>query len=339
MPDRLSDLHMHLNGSFSLAFLEKCALRNDAEVNFTHLLTLREQYTSLIQPKPSAKFITLIWEQFAQIHQIIQSLADVYDGAIDVIQTSKASYMEIRTRPKEIQDASWQEYVAAFVNGLTQGYVIDKTKTARGILSLDRTKDTAARALEIIDEVAQEKAASGLLVGIDISGNPVEARTLTGATLATVLQYALTKDIGIAIHLGEVETTTERHDVDIILETLNAWHQANYSAAKNPLHGKVRLGHGIFLSEAQRTLIKQLQIPIEICPTCHKKVNWWNTNDLHPVTAIYKHWQDPVVSGTDDEIIFGANAEEENQTVLTLLGYPANESYAKARIHQALFRF
>jgi adenosine deaminase len=136
-----------------------------------------------------------------------------------------------------------------------------------------------------------------------------------------------------------VDSAIESGDVDIVLESLNSWLQTNNASTKNPLHGKVRLGHAIFLNPTQRALIRQLQIPIEICPTCHKKVNWWNTNSLHPVTAIYNHWQDPVVSGTDDEIIFGANAEEENQTVLTMLGYPANEHYSKARIHQARFRF
>jgi adenosine deaminase len=336
MLDKLSDLHMHLNGSFSLDFLQKIAEKNAATLEFNTLLQLREQY---IKQNTLTESIALIWEQFAQIHHILQSLDDVYEGTINAIASSTAHYMEIRTRPKEINNTSWEDYVAAFLQGLQYGNDHVKNKVALGILSLDRTKDTKEKAIHIIDRVAQEKTATGLLVGIDISGNPSGPRALTGDHLESVLEYALEKNIGTAIHLGEVESEVEHNDVNIILKVLNSWHTANDSPMKNPLHGKVRLGHGIYLTAAQRALIKQLQIPIEICPTCHEKVNWWNRNGLHPVTSIYTHWQDPVVSGTDDEIIFGANADEENQTVLTMLGYPATDNFSKARIHQAQFRF
>ena len=42
----------------------------------------------------------------------------------------------------------------------------------------------------------------------------------------------------------------------------------------NPLHGKVRLGHCIYLTQQQKERINKLGIPIEICPSCHSKLNW-----------------------------------------------------------------
>jgi adenosine deaminase len=321
MPKKLSDLHMHLNGSFSLGFLEKTAVKNNVMESFQALLNLREQYAAFLKSNTSPDFlkdsIVLIWGQFTQIHNIIQSLDDVTAGTIDAIISSKAKYMEIRTRPKAMNEASWEDYVDAFINGLQQA----NDKCARGILSLDKTKDDLDRAFKLINRVEQEKNSTGLLVGIDFSGSPVDPRTLTGATLETVLKYALEKNIGIALHIGEAETATESADIDIILRVLKAWYEKNSQQDKNPLHGKVRLGHGIFLTAQQRALIKQLEIPIEICPTCHSKVNWWQQDTAHPVTQIYQHWSEPVISGTDDEIIFGANAEEENQTLLRILGY------------------
>jgi len=68
-------------------------------------------------------------------------------------------------------------------------------KIARGLLSLDRTIHTEKMSYEIIDRVVLEKKRNGLLVGIDISGNPLGERKLTGEGLAAVLIYALKIDI------------------------------------------------------------------------------------------------------------------------------------------------
>lgn len=337
-----SDLHMHLNGSFSLDFLQKIAEKNNIVSAFKKLREIKTAYSKMKtqegQQREQDKAIAHIWAQFALIHQMIKTLADIEHGTVDVIQSSKAKYMEIRTSPKSLDGASWEQYVDAFVAGLTKGNEqCHGEKIARGLLSLDRTRHTETISYEIIDRVVSEKKRSGLLVGIDISGNPIAERQLTGDTLTSTLHYALSKEIGIAIHVGEVDTSIEINDVNIILDILNSFNKQH--SKKNPFHGKVRFGHGIFLTETQRAKIKELQIPIEICPSCHVKLNWWDKNKPHPVTFIYPHWKDPVVTGTDDEIIFDSCAKTENHVVLEMLGYPKNKKKEEAWLHQSKFRF
>jgi adenosine deaminase len=265
-------------------------------------------------------------------------LADIQQGTINVIEASKARYMEIRTTPKAMDGTSWEKYVDAFLSGLKEGNKkCHGEKIARGLLSLDRTIHTEKMSYEVIDRVVSEKKRDGLLVGIDISGNPLGERKLTGEGLAATLLYALKKDIGLAIHIGETDTSAETNDINIILDILTSWKKQ--SSLSTPFQGKVRLGHGIFLTEAQRSAIKALQLPMEVCPSCHEKLNWWNKSNPHPVTRIYQLWKDPVVVGTDDEIIFGGNAEEENHTVLEMLGYPKDEIEDEALIHQSKFSF
>jgi len=339
---KASDLHMHLNGSFSLDFLRQMAEKNNAVAEFQKLKEVREEYTKLLAQKSLQgmhdKSIALIWTQFGLIHKIMRTLADIQQGTMNVIEASKARYMEIRTTPKDMDGSTWGKYVDAFLSGLEEGNKkCNGEKIARGLLSLDRTIHTEKISYEIIDRAILEKKRNGLLVGIDISGNPLGERKLTGAALASVLHYALNKGIGIAIHIGEADTSTERNDANIILDILASW--SKQSSAGNFFHGKVRLGHGIFLTEEQRSIIKKLQLPIEVCPSCHEKLNWWNKSKPHPVTHIYQFWKDPVVTGTDDEIIFGGNAKEENQLVLEMLGYPKDEKMDEARVHQSKFRF
>lgn len=339
---KASDLHMHLNGSFSLDFLRQMAEKNNAAAEFIKLREAREEYNKLLAQESAQgvhdKSIALIWTQFALIHKIMNTLADIQQGTINVIEVSKAKYMEIRTTPKAMDGASWEKYVDAFLSGLEEGNKkCEGKKIARGLLSLDRTIHTEKLSYEIIDRVILEKKRNGLLVGIDISGNPLGERKLTGEGLAAVLIYALKKDIGIAIHIGEADTSTEMNDVNIILGVLTSW--SKQSSLGNCFQGKVRLGHAIFLTEAQRSAIKTLQLPIEVCLSCHEKLNWWNKNKPHPVTRIYQIWKDPVVVGTDDEMIFGGNVKEENHTVLEMLGYPKDEKADEAMIHQSKFRF
>lgn len=339
--NKTSDLHLHLNGSFSMAFLKETAEINNAQSEFSQLLDVREKYKKLLTQEAnigSDQSIALVWKQFSLIHKIIKTLEDIKKGTIDVIATSKARYIEIRTTPKDMAGESWSKYVDMFISGLQEGNERFKAKkAARGLLSLDRTIHTETSSDAIVKRVVAEKKKSGLLVGIDISGNPLANRTLTGDGLITVLKFALSNDIGIAIHVGEVDNEIERKEVDGILQFLKNWHEQD--TQKNIFAGKVRLGHGIFLNHDQRELIKTLKIPMEICPECHHQMNWWNKNKPHPVTGIYQFWKDPVVIGTDDEMIFGNNAKKESKQLLKMLSYPENKKLTEANEHHATFRF
>ena len=344
--NKVSDLHMHLNGSFSLSFIESLAHRYKRDDLYQQLVDARRLYAEKSEEKRDGQYtpeaVKLIWAQFGLIHQItsLGSLREsITDGTLDVIAHSTARYLEIRTTPKSNASGDWNAYVDAFVEGLRLGREqFQGQKMAYGLLSLDRTQCSVEEGFAIIDRVAHEKSVSGLLVGIDVSGNPLAPRTLTGGDFGKVIEYALKKEIGVAIHFGEADTDIEKQDSSVVLRVLETWVAQQEPGVPNPLHGKVRLGHVIHLTSEHQECIRRLKIPIEICPTCHQKVNWWKHETKHPGTSIYEHWREPVVSGTDDEIIFGADAREENKTVLRTFGYD-QEKFSDGREHQSSFRF
>src|SRR3989338_1798102 len=102
----LSDLHCHLNGSFSLQYLEQTANRNGKEKDYERLVEIKEEYRKLTEIQTeegySQEHIRLIWQQFGQIHRIIQTLEDIKMGNVDVVRSSQANYLEIRTTPKSL---------------------------------------------------------------------------------------------------------------------------------------------------------------------------------------------------------------------------------------------
>ena len=339
---RTSDLHCHLNGSFSMAFLKKAAEKNDALAIYDELVHVREEYLKKTCQQPelgySAALLGLVWKQFGLIHRIIRDLADITEGTIDVVVSSKAKYLEIRTTPKEIGGESRDKYIDAFESGLLQvSQNSDIKKRALGLLSLDRTIHTVEDAHDFIRRVLQSPGK--VLVGLDISGNPGAKRTLTGHGLGQVITMALTNNIGIAIHMGESDTEIERQDTDAVLNALEQWKHAQPPHVKNPLFGKVRLGHCIYLTEPQKQKIQQLGIPIEVCPTCHSKLNWHLEKDPHPVAAVYTDLSEPLVGGTDDEVIFGASARKEFRNLCQFFTNTRRLSERELKEHQSQFRF
>lgn len=338
---QLSDLHCHLNGSLSESFLKGRAEKNKCPELYEELIALRKNYLSKTQIQPEegydAHLMGLAWKQFGLIHQIVQSLDDITEATKDVIQHSAASYLEIRTTPKAMSNGSAAQYIDAFETGLVLAKAINGAKKAVGLLSLDRTVHTATDAEYLIQRVLS--SSEQVLTGIDISGNPLGERTLTGKGLKDVVTLALAKGVAIAIHMAESDTETEIQDTDMALEALEEWVATQSIPSPTLLHGKVRLGHCIYLTELQKERIRALNVPIEVCPTCHMKLNWHLETKPHPVSSVYPGVDQPLVIGTDDEFIFGGSTKKDFSHFLRFFSNQKKWSEEEINAHQSMFRF
>lgn len=292
--------HVHLNGSISHEYLETTATRNNC-LELYHLF----------KSEPD------LWKKFTYIHQIMKTTEDVKLATIDVVKHSTADIIEIRTTPKRMGNREVTDYIHAFVGGLLDAKRLFPEKQARGILSIDRSRHTLQDAKWIIDAALKEKQSSGMIVGVDLSGNFEGNRTLTGKDLYEAISYALRQDIGVALHVGEANSDIERNDFNILLKAIEDYHQENPAS----LYGKVRLGHAIYRTAEQDERIKALKIPIEICPSCHEKLSWWKKDEPHPILTLYKHLT-KVIPGTDDNILFDCHDKGEQQKLHSFLIMP-----------------
>ncbi|MFO1257559.1 MAG: hypothetical protein U1E78_03990 [Gammaproteobacteria bacterium] len=281
------DAHLHLNGSVSLRFLKETSEKNNC-IEFYNKFILE----------------TNPWNKFAWVHQIIQTIEDIARATIDVAEGSNADILEIRTTPKKIGANSETDYIQSFRDGLLASNNLYPQKKVRGLLSIDRTRHTLADAKRIIDAASQEKKLTGMIVGIDLSGNYLGDRKLTGNDLYESVKYALSKDIGASFHVGEIDSDIEKYDFDLILKAISEY--------EGDIRGKVRLGHAIYRSEDQNATIRRLKIPIEICPSCHEQLDWWKQSEIHPILNLYQK-RTQVLVGTDDSLIFNCTAKEEEK--------------------------
>lgn len=288
------DLHLHLSGSISKNLLVEFA---KADNNQKALDDLE---------------VADVLQMFQVIHNLINSLKRIEVSTENVILTSTADYLEIRTTPRNFSSTiSKRHYVEAFVSGL-QKY----PKKAKGLLSIDRYKHDLKSAQEIIALAIEH---SDYIVGIDISGiNPTGTRVLQGSALKSVIETVLNSELGLAIHIGELNLEKERIDSTITLNSIAQWIERNQ---KIECSGKIRLGHALYLEEEHKRIIRKHQLPIEVCPSCHRYIGSWSKGRKHPVQEIYTDKESPIVIGTDDTLIFSTDFKREMELAREELPY------------------
>lgn len=336
---RFDDFHCHLNGSLRHAFLKTIADRNQCSEIYQQFLETQADYEKKSQeePRDTAACLKLIWTQFSQVHSMVKQLQDIQEGTYDVVSHSQAKYLEIRTTPKSMNHCSVDQYITAFLKGLLDAKEDPNlAKEAYGLLSLDRTTHTAQDAAYFIQWV---KKSGGLLKGIDISGQPLAPRKLTGEELIKTIHLALENEVGLAIHMGESDTEQERQDTDTLLTVLEEWKKNHPEQGQQSFFGRIRLGHCIYLTPLQQQRIQALQLPIEVCPTCHAKLNWHEQGKPHPVTSIYDTVSQPILPGTDDETIFKSTIQMEGQLLFGLFKNPNHLTVEQFTQQQSQYRF
>lgn len=291
--DTFCDLHLHLGGSVSKDWLMAVA-QSDNDQRALDALTEAD-----------------VLKLFHVVHDLVNSPERVESATENVITTSSADFLEIRTTPRQFSSArSLRPYVEAFVTTLRR-----HPRKAKGILSIDRYKHDIEVAREIITLALEYP---DCLVGIDISGvNPKGVRTLQGEHLRSCIETTLDSPLGLAIHLGELESVKDQRDSTTALKAIDQWLEHTPGATAV---GKIRLGHAIFLGEDHKQIIRKHHLPIEICPTCHRYLGCWRNGQKHPVGAVYPEETSPIVLGTDNVLNFSTSFQRERE--LFLMEFP-----------------
>ncbi len=294
------DLHLHLGGSISKNLLIEFA---QSDHNQKALDDIEEAD---------------VLHMFNVVHDLVNSIERVEVATENTIKTSSADYMEIRTTPRKFSSTlSYRHYVTAFAAGLRK-----YPEKAKGLLSIDRYKHDVKTAQEIISLALEF---SDFIVGVDVSGvDPKGTRLLQGNDFGLIIDIILSSPLGLALHIGESDCEKERRDSSIALTAIDQWFERNQTIAPA---GKIRLGHAINIEEKYKRIIRKHQLPIEICPSCHRYIGCWRKGRDHPVQDIYPDKDSPVVLGTDDALNFSTDFQREKDLFLKMLPYELKNAW------------
>lgn len=173
-------------------------------------------------------------------------------------------YLELRTTPREIRDEhdkiliSKEEYVNIVLRGI-QDFQQEQQKDTNAdtnmsiylILSIDRGRDTASSAKEIVNIALHHRTTNAVIVGIDLCGNPLKGNV---SLFRSAFELAKTHKLGTTIHFAETIYSNDNSAEE--LETLLSFEPD-------------RLGHVIHVPGQIKEKIAARKLGLELCMSCN----------------------------------------------------------------------
>lgn len=177
-------------------------------------------------------------------------------------------YLELRTTPREIRDEhdgrvliTRVEYVDIVLKGIQEfqqeqhdDNESDTDMSVYLILSIDRNRDTASSAEEVVNIAIQHRNTAHnnpIVVGIDLCGNPLKGDV---SIFRSAFDLAKAHKLGTTIHFAETINSNENNAEE--LETLLSFEPD-------------RLGHVIHIPGDIKEKIAAKKIALELCLSCN----------------------------------------------------------------------
>lgn len=310
MGEKLIDLHLHLDGSLSVASVRKLAAMQRIELPKDDDEILKQ-----LQVDNNCKSLEEYLQKFSYALSFLQSAEAIEESVftlLEELRTLGLVYAEVRFAPQlhKEKGLTQREVVQAAIRGRDRSSLRSNL-----ILCCMRGANTHEENLETV-AIAGEYLRRGVC-GVDLAGD--EAHFLT-KLYQKEFQLAKELQIPITIHAGEADGS------ESIWQALEL--------------GADRIGHGVRAIEDER-LLKELaerKIALELCPTSNLDTHVYEKIEDYPIRRLLDagicvtiNSDDMAVSGTDVEkelnlmrCVFSLSEEE----VLQIKRNAAESSFA-----------
>ena len=269
------ELHAHLFGSIT----------QDQLLNLLKDRGCIEQYNEFKQIKDSLNFNTIFDKAFTYLPSVTHNIEDLKIIVRHVLQnfiSDNVIYIELRSSPKRLGGLGYKDYFRCIIEEFKAH---SSLITARFIVSISRTLPPCQYE-GIIDQIKSVDPDMKYIVGLDFSG---DARMNNFKDYLHIMKEAREAGYKITLHTPELETGIAELNTIIDFKP-------------------ERLGHFIFYEEYQLQKVKELEIPIEICPTSNYVVR--NLNSHHFIDLVNSGIKKMTIC-TDDILLFKASLSEE----------------------------
>ncbi|XP_064619638.1 adenosine deaminase-like protein [Lineus longissimus] len=283
------ELHAHINGSISVATMEKLLKRKVVSVD-CDLTNFK---------KTERRTLDDCFVMLKLIHTITTDAEAAYLITCDIIHEfaeDNVKYLELRSTPRDIEESGLTKraYIESVLKAIKDCESEGVDCIVRLLLSIDRRKGTE-EALKVVNLAAEYRDKSGgLIVGIDLSGDP---KVGDARDYIPVLKEAQNQGLKLALHLAECFNLND--ETTAILDLVPE-----------------RIGHGTFLRPedgGSQEIVDQMvkhHIPLELCLTSNIIAQTVKTFDIHH----FKRWYEighPCIICTDDKGVFSTSLSQE----------------------------
>ncbi|BBI33000.1 adenosine deaminase [Cohnella abietis] len=295
------DLHVHLDGCIKPDTLIKLA--NDQGKSLPSYDT--EELIPLVQVVEDCPNLTEYLSKFDFVLPFLQTGEALEQTAYEAVEQAhehNIKYIEVRFAPLLHREngLTTDDTIHHVIEGLKRGEASFGIKSR--VIAICMRNHTVEENLQVI-EAASHFIGHGL-VAVDLAGDET---SFPAALFREVFELAQNLNIPITIHAGEAAGPSNIEEAAIRL-------------------GAQRIGHGVRLNEDKNifNLIRDQQIPLELCPTSNiqtKAVSGW---DAYPIKDYYDQGIICTVN-TDNPGVSGTNITKEYQLLTEKFGFTLHE--------------
>ena len=286
------ELHLHLDGSVRVSTIEELLDKNNLEKE----LVVDENTKSLTDYLKKFDLPIKVMQSKENLIRISKELCE------DLIKDN-VIYAEIRFAPNfhTKEGLSLDEVVSSVLLGL------DNKNIKTNLILCMMRGDSYENNKNIIDLAIKYRNKG--VCGIDLAGDEAKYST---SLYKNLFSYALGNNLNITIHAGEAGTSKEVKDAIS--------------------YGAKRIGHGIKIINDDEVinLVKQKQIPLEICPTSN--VQTCNVDNImnHPIKKLFDR-NILVTINTDNRTVSNTSLNKEYKLLEEYLNF-TREDFIKMNL-------
>ncbi|PYH79146.1 putative adenosine deaminase [Aspergillus uvarum CBS 121591] len=250
-------LHAHLSGSISRQCLHELWVQKKAQSPKT--FTLEDPLVVMPPGKVDYSLQTFFTTFSTTIYHLLTTLSDIRAATRATLADFAADgvvYLELRTIPRAspAQSFTREEYLTAVLETIAEFSTGKGTQmTTNLILAIDRGTMTAREAMEVVELAIKYRPGRGVVVGLDICGNPTKGNI---ALYAPAIAAAKAAGLGVTVHFAEISASIHPRNQEEELRTL-----LNFEPD--------RLGHVIHVSEPIKKEIQRQECALELCLSCN----------------------------------------------------------------------
>lgn len=204
--------------------------------------------TDFITYKPRCSFFPLF---SSYIYNLLTDAESVRQATTSVLQSfmdDGVVYLELRTTPRATPELTRDELVTTITSAIRDFEAANPELHTRLILCVDRRHELPT-AEDILDLALHHR---GIVVGLDLCGDPTVRPGGEIALFDPVFQRAAAEGLPVTVHFAEAEASGSKKELDVLL----SW---------NPR----RLGHVIWEDEETRAEIAKRGLCLELCLSCN----------------------------------------------------------------------
>jgi adenosine deaminase len=288
------DLHRHMEGSLRLETLAEVAREHGVDLPSYDIDELRP-YVQFTDDIPDFYNFLSKMELLRRFYSAAEAVERIAYEAVADAAADRIEYLELRVSPtgKRISPEEVMRSVGAGVERAAADFPI------RVRLLLTIVREFGVKVAEEVLELALAYRHQGV-VGLDLAGHE---ETHPATPFARVFDRAHNAGLHVTIHAGEVGGASN------VLEAIE-------------LMGAQRIGHGVRAIEDHRVvaLLRERQIPLEVCPTSNLQTGVTHAFTHHPLRDLY-HLAVPVTINTDDPSISDTTLSDEYLVAVQAMGF------------------